>query len=89
VLKHFVHHVYYGWGKQFEGATSGTSLNHEDVITSYLLHISMVMMVVMSCNCNGVSNCCEGMKEEKNYVTVEIKWDRECLREGDSETSWD
>jgi hypothetical protein len=29
------------------------------------------------------------LKEEKNYVTVEIKWDRECLREGDSETSRD
>ena len=28
-------------------------------------------------------------KEEKTYVTVEIKWDRECLREGESETSWD
>ena len=27
------------------------------------------------------------MKEEKTYVTMEIKWDRECLREGDSETS--
>ena len=27
-------------------------------------------------------------KEEKTYVTVEINWDRECLREGDSETSW-
>ena len=37
-------------------------------------------------------NCCEvvkGLQEEKNYVTVEIKWDRECLRVGDSETSWD
>ena len=29
------------------------------------------------------------LKEEKNYVTVEIKWDRECLREGNSETQWD
>ena len=29
------------------------------------------------------------MKEEKTYVTMEIKWDRECLREGDSEISWD
>ena len=28
-------------------------------------------------------------KEEKTYVTVEIKWDRECLREGESESSWD
>ena len=26
------------------------------------------------------------LKEEKHCVTVEIKWDRECLREGDSET---
>ena len=39
--------------------------------------------------------CASGMammkilKEEKKYVTVEIKWDRECLREGDSETSRD
>jgi len=29
------------------------------------------------------------LKEEKIYVTVEIKWDRECLREGNSEKSWD
>jgi len=29
------------------------------------------------------------LKEENNYVTVEIKWDGECLREGDSETSRD
>ena len=29
------------------------------------------------------------LKNEKNYVTVEIKWDRECLREGGSETSQD
>jgi hypothetical protein len=29
------------------------------------------------------------LKEEKNCVTVEIKWDRECLREGDGETPWD
>jgi hypothetical protein len=29
------------------------------------------------------------LKEENTYVTVKIKWDRECLREGDSETSWD
>ena len=30
-------------------------------------------------------NCCEVvkvLKEEKYYVTVEIKWDRECLRVG-------
>ena len=29
------------------------------------------------------------LKEEKTNVTMEIKWDRGCLREGDSETSWD
>jgi len=29
------------------------------------------------------------LKEEKSYVTVEIKWDRKCSREGDSETSRD
>jgi hypothetical protein len=29
------------------------------------------------------------LKEENNYVTVVIKWDGECLREGDSETSRD
>ena len=37
-------------------------------------------------------NCCEVVKvlnEEKNYVTVEIIWDREYLRVGDSETSRD
>ena len=27
-------------------------------------------------------------KEEKTYVTVEINQDKECLRKGDSETSW-
>jgi hypothetical protein len=42
---------------------------------------AMVMMMVMSCN--GVRG------PEKNYVTVEFKWDKECLREGDSETSRD
>ncbi len=31
----------------------------------------------------------KGLKEEKTYGTAEIKWDRECLREGDSEPSWD
>jgi hypothetical protein len=37
-------------------------------------------------------NCCEVvkvLKEEKYNVTVEIKWDRECLRVGDSESSRD
>ena len=29
------------------------------------------------------------LKEEKTYATAEIKWDRECLREGFSETSQD
>jgi hypothetical protein len=27
------------------------------------------------------------MQEERTYVTVEIKWDKECLREGDREVS--
>ncbi len=29
------------------------------------------------------------LQDEKTYVTVEIKWDRECLREGDREESRD
>ena len=29
------------------------------------------------------------LKEEKNFATMENKWDRECLRVGDSETSRD
>ena len=29
------------------------------------------------------------MQEERTYVTVEIKWDKECLREGDREVSRD
>jgi hypothetical protein len=27
------------------------------------------------------------LREERTYVTVEIKWDKECLREGDREVS--
>jgi hypothetical protein len=48
-----------------------------------------------SCGDDGgdVLQWCQGtvavLKEENNYVTVRIKWDRECLREGDSETSRD
>ena len=46
-----------------------------------------------SCGDDGgdVLQWCQGtvavLKEENNHVTVRIKWDRECLREGDSETS--
>jgi hypothetical protein len=29
------------------------------------------------------------LREETTYVTVEIKWDKECLREGDREVSRD
>ncbi len=29
------------------------------------------------------------LQEERTYVTVEIKWDKECLREGDREVSQD
>ena len=29
------------------------------------------------------------LREEKTSVTVEIKWDKECLREGDREVSQD
>jgi hypothetical protein len=29
------------------------------------------------------------LQEEKTFVTVEIKWDKECLREGDREVSQD
>jgi hypothetical protein len=29
------------------------------------------------------------LREERTYVTVEIKWDKECLREGDREVSQD
>jgi hypothetical protein len=29
------------------------------------------------------------LREERTYVTVEIKWDKECMREGDREVSQD
>jgi hypothetical protein len=29
------------------------------------------------------------LKEDKNFVILEIKWDKECLREGDREITWD
>jgi hypothetical protein len=29
------------------------------------------------------------LREERTYVTVEIKWDKECLRDGDREVSQD
>jgi hypothetical protein len=29
------------------------------------------------------------LKEENNFVIVEIKWDKECLREGGREIKWD
>ncbi len=29
------------------------------------------------------------MREERTYVTVEVKWDKVCLREGDREVSQD
>jgi hypothetical protein len=29
------------------------------------------------------------LKEEKTFVTVQIKWDKECLKEGDREISQD
>jgi hypothetical protein len=29
------------------------------------------------------------LKEEKTFVTVEVKWDMECLREGDRDLSQD
>ena len=35
-------------------------------------------------------DCYEGIdREEIAHVTMEIKWGEKCLREGDSETSWD
>jgi hypothetical protein len=29
------------------------------------------------------------LKEERTFVTVKIKWDKKCLREGDNETTHD
>jgi hypothetical protein len=29
------------------------------------------------------------LREDRTYVTIEIKWDKECLREGDREVSQD
>ena len=39
--------------------------------------------------CQGQGTFVKVLKEEIPYVTVEIKWDRKCLREGNCETSRD
>ena len=57
-------------------------------------HLKLICASAMGGDDGGVLQWCQGtvvkvLKEEKNYVTVEIKWDGECLREGDSETSRD
>ncbi len=41
-----------------------------------------------------ILQCCQGtvikvLKEEKTFVTIQIKWDKECLKEGDMEKSQD
>ena len=50
---------------------------------------AMAMVTWRWCLAMVSGDCCESIERGENYVTVEIKWDRECLREGDSETSRD
>ncbi len=76
-LKHFVYSLY-GCMKRFK---VGISLKHD--VRYHHFYSSILKWTTIPGTVVKVLN------EEKNYVTVENKWDRECLRVGDSETSRD